>query len=94
VLFHKAQPGPEPLDVLASSRDPPAQVVVLTLERPDTQPGLRQLRAGVAFALSGTLRQLRLGALTARPPGGELLLDRRQELFELLQDDAISSCVW
>ena len=74
--------------------DPTLQIVVFSLERADPEPRLRELGAGMAaLALSGTLRQLRLRPLTARAPGGELLLDRSKELLQLLQDGPISSFV-
>lgn len=73
--------------------DPALQVVVLSLERTDPEPGLRQFGPRVRLPFPGTLAQLGLGPLAARAPRGELLLDRGEELLELLQDGAVSSCV-
>lgn len=94
MVLDKPQPGPQPFDVLPRGGDPQLQDFVFSLERADPETGLRKLGAGMAaFSFSGTLRELRLRALTARPPGSELLLNRGKELLELLQDDSISSFV-
>ncbi len=75
-------------------RDPALQVVVFAFECPDPEPGLGQLGTGVAaLPFADALRQFGFGPLAARPPRGELLLDRGEELFQLLQDRPISSCV-
>lgn len=95
MLFDESQPGPEPLDVLAGGGDPAPQIVVLALERPDPEPGLRKLgTAMAALSLPGSRPQLGLGPLAARAPRGELLLHGGEELLQLLEDDAISSFVW
>jgi hypothetical protein len=94
VVLDEPKPGPEPLDMFPRGGDPTPQVIVFSLERPDPEPGLGKLRSGMAaLSLSGALRQLGFGPLAASPPRGELLLDRREELLQLLEDDAISSCV-
>jgi hypothetical protein len=94
VVLDEPKPGPEPLDMFPRGSDPAPQVIVFSLERTDPEPGLGELRPGMAaLSLPGALRQLGFRALAASSPRGELLFDRREELLQLLEDDAISSCV-
>jgi hypothetical protein len=93
VVFDEPKPGSEPLDVFPRGGDPAPQVIVFSLERTDPEPGLGELRPGMAALSLPGGSQLGFRALAASPPRGELLLDRREELLQLLEDDAISSCV-
>lgn len=95
MFFDEAESRAKSLDMLSRRGNAALQVLIFPLQGAELEARLGQLRRAVpALPLARpSLGQLLLGSLTAGSPGGHLLFDGGEELFQLLYHHAVSSFV-